>query len=192
MHKLIRSLTVALLVCTGPVVHATVLNFDAPTIIDIDGATNQAVYHEAGFNLAGDAATFLTVDGIGTNMTGGLVLVGGSTISLMETNGNLFSFLGLDAGLLQPGSAGSLTITGIFGDNSQQNILLALADLGTLSLTPWAGLTALRFSGTDLLVLDNVVVNVSTVPEPNSLAMLLLGMGSLTAMRRAGGKKSGH
>ena len=190
MHKLIRVLATAIAFCAAPFGYAATLNFDTPSVITIDNTSNQALYQEAGFNLTGNAAAFLTIDGIGSGRTGGLALFAGNTVSLTVSNGGRFSFLGLDAGLLAPASMGALTITGIFDDNSQRATVLTLSALGPLPLTAWTGLSGLRFSGNSDLVLDNVMVSVSPVPEPDSVAMFLLGIASLVIIRRVRHEKS--
>lgn len=191
MHKIIRMLAATLVVGGSALTHAATINFDQPSQIDIDNATNQAVYHEGGAALTGTAGGFLTIDGIGSGMTGGLALFSGNTLSLKADNGGMFSFLGLDAGVpYYSDSAGSLTITGIFGNNVQKNAMFPLTDIATLPFTAWNGLTELRFSGTGDVVLDNVLVNVSPVPEPSTVTMLLLGLGSVAAARRAAKRRS--
>jgi hypothetical protein len=182
MHKLIRTLLFAL-AAAAPLAQAGVINFDQPGLIEIDNATGNAVYREAGFALSGDAASFLQLDGVGTGASGGLFLAAGSTLSIMAGDGSLFSFLGLDAGSNDATVPAMLDIVGIFADKTQQDLMLSLSSLGPQSLSGWSGLTELRFmAGADIL-LDNIAL--SAVPEPGSLAMTLLGLGALLGLRRS-------
>jgi hypothetical protein len=181
MHKLFRTLLMSLAV-TAPMAQAAVINFDQPALIDIDNATGNAVYREAGFALSGDAAGFLQLDGIGTNASGGLFLTAGSTLSIMAGDDGLFSFLGLDAGSLDATVPAMLDIVGVFADKSQQNLMLSLSGLGPVSIAAWNGLAELRFMASADVVLDNI--NLSAVPEPGSIAMVMLGLGALFGARR--------
>ncbi|MGJ9420501.1 PEP-CTERM sorting domain-containing protein [Massilia sp. CMS3.1] len=184
MHKLLRTLALALALGASQYAGAAVINFNNPAVIDIDNDTGRAVYREAGFVLAGDAAGFLTIDGLGSALTGGLVLLDGSTVSLTADEGGLFSFSGLVAGRNDAQTAATLSITGIFGDNSQLSMMFALSELAGISSTMWSGLTELRFAASGDLVIDDILVDAAQVPEPASIAMLLLGMGALVGARR--------
>lgn len=181
MHKLILALAVAL-TATAPLAQAAVVDFNSPGVIDIDNGTGRAVYREAGFTLAGNAAGFLPLDGAGTGGTGGLLLLAGNTISIMSGTGGAFDFSALDAGRYDPGTAATLGIVGIFSDNTQQNLMLTLAGLGAQPVSTWSGLTELRFTASADVVVDNVAL--SAVPEPGSVAMLVLGLGAVFGIRR--------
>jgi hypothetical protein len=179
---------VAALALAAPLAQASVINFDQPAVIDIDNATGQGVYREAGFALSGDAAGFLQLDGIGTGGSAGLFLLAGNTLSIMAGNGGLFSFMGLDAGAYDPSAPATLDILGIYADNTQQSLPLSLAGLGMFAVSPWSGLTELRLTARADAILDNVAVSSSgsAVPEPGSAAMLMLGFGVLLGVRRSG------
>lgn len=183
MRKLMCTLAAALAMTVAPAVSAATLDFNDPGLIEINNDTGVAIYDEAGFSLRGDAAGFLTIDGLGTGGSGGLVLLGGNTITLDTTNGILFNFAGLDAGLLDPAGSGTLSLTGIFGTGTELSAMLALGELASLNLTPWNGLSELRLSASADLIIDNI--QVSPVPEPDTVAMLLLGMGTLLGLRSA-------
>lgn len=181
MRKLMCTLAAVLAMSVAPAVNAATINFNNPGLIQIDDGTNVATYGEAGFLLRGDAAAFLPIDGLGSGGSGGLVVFGGNTISLGTADGSLFDFAGLDAGLFNEGTPATLSLTGIFGAGTQLSTMLTLGELGSLDLAAWNGLSELRFSASADLVLDNI--QVSPVPEPDTVAMLLLGLGALAGLR---------
>ena len=181
MRKLLCTLAAVLAMSVAPAVGAATIDFNNPGLIEIDNGTGVATYGEAGFSLRGDAAGFLTIDGLGSGGSGGLVLFGGNSISLSTVDGTLFNFAGLDAGLLDQGTPGTLSLTGIFGAGTQLSTMLALGELASLDLMAWNGLSELRLSASADLIIDNI--QVSPVPEPDTVAMLLLGMGALLALR---------
>lgn len=183
MRKLMCTLAAALAMTVAPAVSAATLDFNNPGLIEIDNDTGVATYNEAGFSLRGDAAGFLTIDGLGTGSSGGLVLFSGNTITLDTTNGILFDFTGLDAGLLDSAMSGTLSLTGVFGTGTELSTMLALGELADLDLTPWYGLSELQLTASADVIIDNI--QVSPVPEPDTVAMLLLGMGALAGLRSA-------
>lgn len=184
MHTLLRTLAVALALGASQAAPAAVINFNDPALIEIDNDSGRALYREAGFSLTGDAAGFLTIDGLGSAMSGGLVLLDGNTVSLMADGGGPFSFSGLVAGRLDAQSAATLGIVGVFGDNSQQSAVLALSELRAIPLAMWTGLTELRLTAGGDLVIDDILVAAAEVPEPVSVALFLFGMGTLLGARR--------
>ena len=184
MKKLFGAAAAALVLGASPVAGAAVVNFDDPSLIEINNDNGRAVYREAGFRLDGEAAGFLTIDGLGSAFSGGLVLIDGSTVSLMANSGSAFSFSRLAAGALDPLTGASLSITGIFGDSSQRNLVLALGELDVFAPPMWTGLMELRFTAGGDLVLDDIGVAAADVPEPGSIALLLLGVGMLARARR--------
>jgi hypothetical protein len=185
MKKLIGALAAACALGASQLAGAAVVNFNNPGLIDIDNSSGRAVYREAGFALGGEAAGFLTIDGLGSGMTGALVLLDGSTVSLMANNGGLFSFAGLAAGSLDPQGSATLRLTGIFGDSSQLSTVLALSQFGTVTAPMWTGLSELRFMAAGDLVIDDIRLDAGEVPEPASAAILLLGLGVLLGVRRS-------
>lgn len=191
MKKLLATLVAACALGASGLAGAAVVNFDNPALIDIDNASGRAVYREAGFALSGEAAGFLTIDGLGTAMSGALVLLDGSTVSLMAQGGGTFSFAGLAAGLLDPQGNATLRITGIFGDSSQLSTLLALSQLSSIPAPMWSGLTELRFMAGGDLVVDDIRLGAGEVPEPASAALLLLGAGLLLGVRRSAAARRG-
>jgi hypothetical protein len=181
MRKLLCTLATLLAVTGTPAVQAAVIDFDMAGVIEIDNDTNRATFKEDGFSLMGDAAGFLPIDFVGSGMSGGLVLFAGNAVSLSADDGGLFNFLGLDAGRSESASPATLTLTGIFGNSREISTMLALGDLASLQLLDWTGLRELRLAADADLVIDNV--QVSQVPEPDTVAMLLLGMGALVVLR---------
>lgn len=184
MHKLLRTLAVALALGASQAATAAVINFNAPALIEIDNDSGRALYREAGFSLTGDAAGFLTIDGLGSAMSGGLVLLDGSTVSLMADGGGPFSFSRLVAGRLDAQTAATLGIVGIFGDNSQRSAVFALSDLGAIPTAMWTGLTELRLTADGDLVIDDILISAADVPEPESVALFVLGIGMLLGARK--------
>lgn len=184
MHKLLRMaavLAAATLTSTG---HAGVIDFDTPTIIDIDNTSGVATYREDGVQIQGQAASFLTIDGLGTNASPGLFLVGGETIVLTAMNGSLFSFMGLDGASLDSATGATLNLTGLFGDNSTLMTSVTLSELSNFTFSGLMGISELRISASADVILDNLLVAGTEVPEPNTAATLLLGAGLLFGMRR--------
>ena len=184
MHQFIRAVSVALALVVGGASQATVVNFDNPALITIDDATNIATYLESGYAFTGDAASFLPIDGVGSAMSGGLVLFANSAVTLAASSMSPFSFTGFDAGRFDPDSAATLTISGLFANNTQHNVTLSLGQLANYAFTDFAGVSSLRFSASNDLVFDTLSVQTSPVPEPATTAMLLAGLGVLAAMRK--------
>jgi len=185
MHKSISTLSAAVAFALAASSHAAVIGFDTGAEIAIDNASNLATYREAGFSVSGPAASFLTIDGIGTGASGGLFLATGNTLSLMAQDGGLFRFTGLDAGQFGADPDATLTPTGFFGDGTESGSTVALAELGILGFAGFDGLSELRISANADVVLDNLMAVTSAVPEPGTAAMLLLGLGALVGARRS-------
>jgi len=187
MKKQFKQIVAGLALGVCSLAHGTELNFNNPGLIRIDG--NKAVYNEAGYAITGDAASFLPIEGIGTGMSGALLLLANNPVKLGSTAGTPFSFSSLDAGLLGAGPGGTLSITGFFLDNTQKNITLSLLELSSYSIADWSSLTSVSFSANADVVLDTLIVATSPVPEPGSVGMLLFGLATLVAARRLGKKK---
>ena len=176
-HALSRlSCAAALTLAIGA--QAAIVSFDTPTQIDIDN--NVASYQESGFVLSGQAASYLTLDTIGSAGSGGLFLAANSPLMLTTAGGGLFSLLGIDYGLFDPDGAGVLTIEGLLNDNSPLNAMLELGDLASFQFQGWSGLKSVTFSATADLVLDNI----NAVPEPGTAALAALAFSGLVLVRR--------
>lgn len=191
MIKLLRTLTAALALAASQMAGAAVINFDSPGLIEIDNDSGRALYREPGFALRGEAAGFLTIDGLGNAGTSALVLLDGSTVSLTAGMGGLFNFSGLTAGRLDAQGVATLDILGIFGDSSQRTLMLALSGLDAFALGPWMGLTELRLTASGDLVIDDILADANEVPEPASIAMLALGLGMLLGLRKTRRARAG-
>ena len=179
MKNLLSSLAFAAALCLTTGAQAAIVTFDSPGLIDIDNNTNVATYDEAGFRFAGDAASYLPIDGIGSGGTGGLFVLANSTLTF-TAGGGLFSLFALDYGLYDPMAAGMLDIHGILSDNSQLNAMLTLGNLSGFSFQGWTNLREVSFSADADFVLDNV----NAVPEPGSMAVVLAGLAGLALARR--------
>lgn len=188
MCKLIRVLAAVAALGISSIGHTAVIDFDTPVIIDVDNPSGLARYSEDGFSITGQAASFLTIDGLGTGMSPALVLLAGNTISLTGDNGELFSFMGLDAGGLDSSMAAMLNVTGLFGNLTKFSSTLTLNELGSFNFAG-LGLSELRFSASADVVLDNLMLDAAAVPEPATTAMLLLGAAALIGSRRRAGTK---
>lgn len=184
MHTSFKAIAAALAFSAASLGHAGTIGFDTPTLIDTDSTPGLALYREAGFSIAGQPAGFLQIDGLGSAMSGALVLLSGETISLTAGNGGMFGFAGLDAGAFDTTVAAMLNVTGIFADSTVLSSSVTLAELGNFSFAGLTGLSELRLSASADVVLDNLMVSASEVPEPGTTAMLLLGVGALVAARR--------
>ena len=179
LHKL--ALLLALGACS--LTQAAVIGFDDPTAIEIDNDTGIATYRESGFAISGIAGSFLPLDGIGSGMSGGLLSLSDSTVTLETINGATFSLAGLDAGAFDLMSGATLTLTAFFGD-SQTSMVLALGELSTFSFADWNGLSAVQFGASGDVVLDLLQVDASAVPEPGSAMLALLGLALLASARK--------
>ena len=175
-------LTLACMAAMGltSVAHAAVLTFDTPGLIDIDNNTGVATYQEGSFTLAGQAATYLPLDFVGTGGSGGLLLFAGNLLTLSAAGGGLFSLLGLDFGLFDPNDSGSLDLHGLLADSSALDQTLPLGALQNFSFQGWSGLREVTFNASANIVLDNI----NAVPEPGSAALTLTALSGLLLVRR--------
>jgi hypothetical protein len=183
MRNVLSALTFALALCAGPAAQAALVTFNNPSQIVIDPDTFVASYNEAGFTFSGAAASYLLLDGIGSGGSPGLFALVDNTLKLTASSGGLFSLQSLDFGLfdLQDTTPSpSLRIEGLLADSSLLSQTLGLGALANFGFTNWTGLQEVRFSGTANFVLDNV----STVPEPASLALVALGIAGVGMSRR--------
>ncbi len=183
MKKTLSRFACALALAVGASAHAGLVTFDAPTLVDIDPVTNVATYTESGFRFSGDAASYLPLDFIGTGGSGGLLVLANSTLTLTGFDGGLFNLVSLDYGLydlsaLDPSL--KLLVHGLFGDNTELNQTLGLGDPASFAFTGWTALKEVTFAANADYVLDNV----SSVPEPGSVALVGAALAGLVFVRR--------
>ncbi|MBC8058084.1 MAG: PEP-CTERM sorting domain-containing protein [Rhizobiales bacterium] len=176
MRKLFTALLCAAAFCTANAAHAAVLNFNDPGEIVIDNDTFIATYTESGFAISGAAATFLPLD---SALVGGID--GSTPFSLKDAGGGSFSLLSLDYGFYDLGfgaAAGMLSVTGLLNglQVASQMFSLGAGAMGSFGAA-FGNVTEVTFSGTSGFSIDNV--NVTPVPEPETVALMALGLLAL-------------
>jgi hypothetical protein len=159
---------------------AGVVTFNNPGVITIDGG-GVATYSEAGFNIVGPAASFLTLDDA---LVGGF---DGGPFSLLAQGGGLFGLQSLQFAFYDlgfGGAPGSLSVVGLLNGAQVAAQQFSLGTLATASFgAPWAQLTEVRFSASTGFLLDNITAN--AVPEPTSLALAGLALLALAWQHRS-------
>ena len=185
MKQGLLALVAAAVISAAPAAHASVINFNNPGLIDING--NTATYTEAGYKITGQAADFLLLD----NGAGNGFLVGGflgaQYFSLMSDTGAAFSLNSLNYDYFDLGDpAGILTVSGLLAGVQTVSTSFNLgggAGLRTATFTGlWRNVSEVRFSATSGFILDNI----NAVPEPGSLA---LAAAALMALVMSGGAR---
>lgn len=185
MKRALLKLACAALLSASALAQAAVVNFNMPGIVDIDNDTNVATYMEQGFAFTGEAAAFLPLDGIGTGGTGALFVLPGSTLALRAETG-LFNLLSVDLGLFDLEEFGTLTITGLMGNNSERTQTIELGELSTFMFVDWTGLSQVSFMADVAFIIDDVdaVGGAAAIPEPGSIALMGLALAGLIGARR--------
>ena len=161
---------------------SVVLNFDNPDLITFSPDFSTQTLVESGYALSGPAFSFFPIDNAGD----GVIVGDGTSFSLQQVGGGIFSLLGLDYAfdpIFGP-TAGDLSVVGLI-DGIQ--VAMRTLNLGTLSSAlfddSWQTLTSVTFSASSGFSIDNVAV----VPEPSSLALVALSLGVLVARERRAG-----
>jgi len=153
---------------------ASVITFNDPAAIAID-PDGTATYSEAGFNISGQAASFLTLD---DQLVGGL---DSSAFSLQAAGGLRFGLQSLEVAFYDLGfgaAPGVLSIVGLLNGASVASMSFPLGASTTATFgATWANLTELRFAGSTGFALDNI--NVTAVPEPGTLLLTALALAAL-------------
>lgn len=186
MNKLLCRFACLAAFCLAASAQAAVLTFDPPVdVIPIDNVTNLATYSESGFQIAGVAASYLTLDGFGAEGSGGLFVVANSPIRLTAAGGGLFSLLGLDYAAFDTSDPdASLLVTGLVdgSDSLVETLLLNNLTFTSFSFQSWSNLTEVSFLATADFALDNI--EALKIPEPASLALVSVALAGLTLARR--------
>jgi hypothetical protein len=160
---------------------AAPVRFDNPDPVSID-AGNVATYIEGGFSLSGQAADFLLLDdGTGNGwLVGGFL--GAGPLTLRPVAGGTFGLASLDFGFFDLGDTpGQLAITGLLNGQAVAMQTLALGATSTAQFgNQWRSLSEVTFTATSGFQLDNI----TAVPEPGSVALLVVGLGGLVLSRR--------
>lgn len=154
-------------------------------------------YAENGFTITpsnADSAVFDTTSSVSMpgNDTSFLGFSGTNSLVLTVSSGpgNVFNLLGLDAGVISLSEPQDITLT-IAGSQAGGGTLSFTSDpLSTLTILTlnWTDLTKVTFSANDDAGLDNINVSaseISVVPLPAALPLLLAALGGLFVMRRS-------
>lgn len=123
--------------------------------------------------------------------TGSLFTYSGIPITMSQANNALFSLSSFDAGvyLNQPGA--TVNFSGLLGNGNviTQSFFVSANAFTTFAFSSaWTSLQQVTFTmtNTSYIQYDNIVVNAAAIPEPSSLALMMLALGILAvATRRA-------
>lgn len=193
--KMLKASIAAALLCASAA-QATIIDFDAATVTSELSFSNFYLGY-AGKNYTEEGYTFSSTGLFGNRVVAPSITYNNNSYSLGETlfgtttltsASGLFNISSLDLLRLPNIVNTTVTFTGIKGDASvvTQNFTFTGNGWGTLNFDPsFTSLASLKWSqGLTVYVVDNL--NVSAVPEPETYAMMMAGLGlvGLAARRR--------
>lgn len=178
---------------------ACILAQAAPVVMDFETVTGTGqidvgnTFTQNGFQIHNKGATndAAVING-GQNTSGSMYYTWNSPaannpITLTAVNGGLFSLFGVDIGSKSGASFANFSITGNFLDGTTIVQQVSNAQLfSTLTLSGFDNLKSVNFAygSGDYGAIDNLRLNEGTIPEPMSLALMGLGLASLSLTRR--------
>ena len=194
MKKTVFALAVAALLGASAQASATTLTFDALSAADDNFAVGTS-YVEQGFqfdDLTPAAYGFAAWGSLSPFSTGSTALINnndGGLTRLAQVGGAAFNLVSIDLAAMYPGLTGdgavTVTFTGTRADHSTVTQSFAVNDgaPATFAFSGFSNLTAVTWSNDAMYhQFDNI--HVAAVPEPESYAMFLAGLGMFGFMAR--------
>jgi hypothetical protein len=123
--------------------------------------------------------------------TGSLFTYSGGPITMSQANNALFSLSSFDAGVYLYQPAATVNFSGLLANGNviTQSFLVSANAFTTFAFSSaWTSLQQVTFTmtNTSYIQYDNIVVNAAAIPEPSSLALMMLALGILAvAIRRS-------
>ena len=183
MKRIFTGLACAMAIGASPLAQADVITFNSPGIVQIDNPTNIATYTEAGLNISGEAATFLPIDGSGTDGSNALLVLADSPVRLFVDGGS-FDLLSATFGAYDLGTGETMGMLSIMGGGMTR--LIALGALSTFSFEGFTGLQQVTLTSDISFIVDDIVINVDAteVPEPAGWGLAGLALAAMAMTRR--------